>query len=232
MRAARIAVTVVATAMAALAMAPATSLGQGPVEVVFETSGVHCHDVVLTGHAVSGGCALRIGTESLKLIRHPVGTEQEVTLADCTLELWLHVDEAGSGLMTDQVLDQGDAGCGTTYQACREPGTATKLPWGIFIVEDGGTEFAPITFCLEISIGGGGACFLIADVVATVTHLGSHAYDISIPDRLLVNKTIIPSPNNMTVSEACNALLGVDLELDGQFEIDSFSSDKIEIIHL
>lgn len=148
-----------ATAIAAMAfMAPAAAYGQS-VELVDESSGLHCSNIVEeANHDVSSGCEVLANSfGDFTTIDHSSGISEVIT-TQCESELEISIHENGTGY-----IDTSDTTIHTSpppsfspcpFTACDEAApNHSELEWPISgIFEHGGSrEKMLMTFCLRVA---------------------------------------------------------------------------------
>jgi hypothetical protein len=142
MRTARKLFLLALTALAALAFAsPANA-----VTVTDEGTTDPCGAVTLTGHAVSGGCVVRVAGEGeTQLIAGTAGGPMVISQCEDIFEA--HIDSAGEGYIDNVTLDNHPtANPQCTRTPCDET-TGTDIPWRIHIRS--APSRAHVVFCLR-----------------------------------------------------------------------------------
>jgi hypothetical protein len=178
------------TTVAAMAVAAPSAFGQEPVEVVEESSEVHCADVTPGGHVATGGCALTATGSNIILRNHGTHTGNEAIQTLCNNSFAAVLDENGSGYVQNQVL----SGANCFIEPCSEgmqSGTHS-VPWPATIDEEGGQEILEVNFCISPAVGGNMGIENHCEVHIPIADSGGHNYVVTANDAAGENDTNTP----------------------------------------
>lgn len=193
------------SALALVATAFAASSASAAVTVNSEATGLGCGTVTVSGHTVSGGCALHANGEVL-LRGHVFGIE--ATTSDCQIEFTGRVGTNGEGRVSGANMSNHAGSNACVRKPCVEAGGAMAL-WPAHARETGpGTEVLNSEFCIT-ALDGSNTQRCLVNI--PISEGADHDYESLIPD-----------------VRGTNHLNAPNCEIDGQIHIEG---TPVEIVH-